>query len=104
MPDQIDPSRPRPATLPTLLLLLTVFGPISMDLYLPALPAPDLELGAPTSVAQLTDHRLPHRAAAGQLIAGPFSDRFGRGILLVGIVAYIADVGAVRDRARPSSC
>ena len=25
--------------LPTLLLLLTVFGPISMDLYLPALPA-----------------------------------------------------------------
>ena len=40
--------------LPPLLLLLTVFGPISMDLYLPALPALTADLGAVTSVAQLT--------------------------------------------------
>ena len=45
---------PSPRLLPTLLLLLTVFGPISMDLYLPALPALTAELGAATSVAQLT--------------------------------------------------
>ncbi|RXZ73144.1 multidrug effflux MFS transporter [Agromyces albus] len=77
-------------SLPTLLLLLTVFGPISMDLYLPALPALTIELGAAASVAQLTVTACLIGLAAGQLIAGPLSDRFGRrGILLVGIIAYI---------------
>ena len=77
--------------LPALLLLLTVFGPISMDLYLPALPALRLELSAATSVAQLTVTACLVGLAAGQLIAGPLSDRYGRrGILLIGIVAYIA--------------
>ena len=77
--------------LPTLLLLLTVFGPISMDLYLPALPALTADLGAATSVAQLTVTACLIGLAAGQLIAGPLSDRFGRrGILLIGIIAYIA--------------
>lgn len=75
---------------PSLLLLLTVFGPISMDLYLPALPALTAELGAVTSVAQLTVTACLIGLAAGQLIAGPLSDRFGRrGILLIGIAAYI---------------
>ena len=76
--------------LPALLLLLTVFGPISMDLYLPALPALTSELGAVTSVAQLTVTACLIGLAAGQLIAGPLSDRLGRRrILLVGIVAYV---------------
>lgn len=78
-------------SLPTLLLLLTVFGPISMDLYLPALPALTADLGAVTSVAQLTVTACLVGLAAGQLIAGPLSDRFGRrGILLIGIALYIA--------------
>lgn len=77
--------------LPTLLLLLTVFGPISMDLYLPALPALTAELGAVTSIAQLTITACLVGLAAGQLVAGPLSDRYGRRrILLIGIVAYIA--------------
>ena len=77
--------------MPTLLLLLSVFGLISMDLYLPALPALTVELDAATSVAQLTVTACLVGLAAGQLIAGPLSDRFGRrGILLVGILAYIA--------------
>ncbi|GAA4360523.1 multidrug effflux MFS transporter [Microbacterium rhizosphaerae] len=76
--------------LPALLLLLTVFGPISMDLYLPALPALTLELSAATSIAQLTVTACLVGLAAGQLIAGPLSDRYGRrGILIIGIVAYI---------------
>lgn len=76
--------------LPSLLLLLTVFGPISMDLYLPALPALTLELEAATSVAQLTVTACLIGLAAGQLIAGPLSDRFGRRrILLAGIALYI---------------
>lgn len=85
--DRTSPSR----MLPALLLLLTVFGPISMDLYLPALPALTAELDAATSVAQLTITACLIGLAASQLIAGPVSDRYGRrGILLAGIAAYIA--------------
>jgi len=77
--------------LPALLLLLTVFGPISMDLYLPALPALTADLGAATSVAQLTVTACLVGLAVGQLVAGPLSDRLGRrGVLLVGVVAYVA--------------
>lgn len=91
MPSSAPTARPVSSTwLPTLLLLLTVFGPISMDLYLPALPALTLELDAATSVAQLTVTACLIGLAAGQLIAGPLSDRFGRrDILLTGIIAYI---------------
>jgi DHA1 family bicyclomycin/chloramphenicol resistance-like MFS transporter len=73
-----------------LLLLLTIFGPISMDLYLPVLPALTLELDAAASMAQLTVTACLIGLALGQLIAGPLSDRFGRrGPLFVGLVAYI---------------
>jgi len=76
--------------LATLLLVLTVFGPISMDLYLPALPALTSELGAATSLAQLTVTACLIGLAAGQLIAGPLSDRFGRRRpALIGVVAYV---------------
>ena len=76
--------------LATLLLVLTVFGPISMDLYLPALPMLTAELGAVTSMAQLTVTACLIGLAGGQLLAGPLSDRFGRrGPLLIGIAAYV---------------
>ncbi|MBW9092734.1 multidrug effflux MFS transporter [Microbacterium jejuense] len=76
--------------LPSLLLLLTVFGPISMDLYLPALPALTSELDAATSVAQLTITACLLGLAVGQLVAGPLSDRYGRrGVLVIGVVAYV---------------
>ena len=85
-----SPVPPMSRALPMLLLGLTVFGPISMDLYLPALPALTVEMEAATSVAQLTVTACLIGLAAGQLIAGPISDRYGRrGILLIGIVAYI---------------
>ncbi|GAA1404220.1 Bcr/CflA family drug resistance efflux transporter [Glutamicibacter uratoxydans] len=77
--------------LATLLLLLTVFGPISMDLYLPVLPALTTDLGTVTSMAQLTLTSCLIGLAVGQIIAGPISDRYGRmRPLLVGLVAYIA--------------
>jgi DHA1 family bicyclomycin/chloramphenicol resistance-like MFS transporter len=90
----LPPARPpQPQSrrfLPTLLLLLTVFGPISMDLYLPALPALTTELGAVTSVAQLTVTACLIGLALGQLIAGPASDQFGRRrVLLTGALAYV---------------
>ena len=77
--------------LPTLLLVLTVFGPISMDLYLPALPALTVELDAATSMAQLTVTACLIGLALGQLVAGPLSDRVGRSVpLYAGVIAYVA--------------
>jgi DHA1 family bicyclomycin/chloramphenicol resistance-like MFS transporter len=76
--------------LPMVLSLLTVFGPISMDLYLPVLPALTRELGAATSTVQLTVTACLLGLALGQLLAGPLSDRFGRRRpLLIGVVLYI---------------
>jgi MFS transporter, DHA1 family, multidrug resistance protein len=73
------------------LCLLTVFGPISMDLYLPVLPALTSDLEAGTSTAQLTVTTCLLGLALGQVVAGPLSDRFGRRRpLLVGVAAYIA--------------
>ncbi|MEU5946856.1 multidrug effflux MFS transporter [Micromonospora sp. NPDC047465] len=70
--------------------LLTIFGPISMDLYLPALPALTTELGATTSAAQLTVTACLLGLAIGQVVAGPLSDRLGRRRpLLAGVVAYL---------------
>jgi DHA1 family bicyclomycin/chloramphenicol resistance-like MFS transporter len=70
--------------------LLTTFGPISMDLYLPVLPTLANELGAPTWSAQLTVTACLLGLAAGQIVAGLMSDRLGRRRpLLVGVVAYV---------------
>jgi DHA1 family bicyclomycin/chloramphenicol resistance-like MFS transporter len=59
-----------------------------MDLYLPALPALQRDLGAGQAAAQLTVTLAAIGLAAGQLLAGPLSDRFGRrDPLLVGVGA-----------------
>ncbi|MEU2347603.1 multidrug effflux MFS transporter [Modestobacter sp. NPDC049651] len=72
-----------------LLGLLSAFGPLSMDMYLPGLPAVEDDLGAGQAAAQLTLTAAALGLAAGQLVAGPLSDRFGRRApLLIGLVAY----------------
>lgn len=78
-------------SLAVVLGLLTAFGPISMDLYLPVLPALTRDLHTQTSTAQLTVSACLLGLAFGQIVAGPLSDRFGRRRpLLIGIGAYIA--------------
>ncbi|MFG3015866.1 multidrug effflux MFS transporter [Streptomyces cinerochromogenes] len=94
MTTPVIPSVPRERSvgraLAVVLALLTVFGPISMDLYLPVLPALTGELHASTSAAQLTVTACLLGLAFGQVVAGPLSDRFGRRRpLLAGAVAYI---------------
>lgn len=86
------PSAAGSATRPlvAVLTLLTVFAPISMDIYLPALPRLRDDLGATASAAQLTVSACLLGLAVGQLLAGPASDRYGRRRpLLLGVVAYV---------------
>ena len=82
------------AAMALLLALLTICAPISMDLYLPVLPALTRDLGASTSMAQLTITACLIGLALGQIIAGPLSDRFGRRRpLLVGLSAFVVTSG-----------
>lgn len=66
--------------------LLETFGPISMDLYMPALPRLAADLGTSESLGQATMSACMLGLALGQLVLGPLSDRFGRRRpLLVGV-------------------
>ncbi|GHF20481.1 Bcr/CflA family drug resistance efflux transporter [Amycolatopsis deserti] len=68
---------------------LSAFAPLSIDMYLPALPrmADDLHSSAPT--LQLTLTAFIIGLALGQLIAGPLSDSLGRRRpLLAGLALY----------------
>ncbi|GAA4851983.1 multidrug effflux MFS transporter [Saccharopolyspora rosea] len=69
---------------------LTAFGPLSIDMYLPALPQLTRELGATEAQAQLTLTAVLVGLAFGQLIAGPISDAVGRRKpLLTGLALYL---------------
>lgn len=70
--------------------LLSTFGPLSLDLYLPALPQLSEDLGTSASGAQLTITACLLGLAVGQLIAGPLSDRFGRRRpLIIGLTCFM---------------
>lgn len=68
---------------------LISLGPLSIDMYLPALPELRDELGASESATQLTLTGMLLGLAGGQLIIGPLSDAFGRRRpLLVGLSVH----------------
>lgn len=68
---------------------LEAFGPLSMDLYMPQLPALARSLGTSDALAQATMSACMIGLGVGQLIAGPLSDRFGRKRpMLVGVVLF----------------
>lgn len=74
-----------------LLGCLTAFAPLSIDLYLPALPAIARGLSADPGQAQATVAAFIGGMAFGQVFYGPASDRYGRrGPLLVGLAIYVA--------------
>src|ERR1700686_5883355 len=69
---------------------LTAFGPLSIDMYLPALPAIARDLSASESVVQLTLTACLIGLALGQIVAGPLSDSLGRRRpLLIGVAGYV---------------
>ncbi|PYE50185.1 multidrug effflux MFS transporter [Paenibacillus barcinonensis] len=68
---------------------LSAFGPLSLDMYLPALPALADEFGSSASYAQLSLTACMIGLALGQLLAGPLSDVRGRKMpLIAGLVLY----------------
>jgi DHA1 family bicyclomycin/chloramphenicol resistance-like MFS transporter len=70
--------------------LLVALGPLTIDMYLPALPGIANELGVSSSVAQLTLTGTLAGLAVGQLIVGPLSDSLGRRRpLMAGIVLHM---------------
>ncbi|WP_327323239.1 multidrug effflux MFS transporter [Streptomyces sp. NBC_01210] len=69
---------------------LTALPPLSMDMYLPALPAVTESLRAPAATVQLTLTACLAGMALGQLVVGPMSDRWGRRRpLLIGMIVYV---------------
>ena len=69
---------------------LSGFGPLCLDMYLPALPELPDALSSTASAAQLTLSACIIGLAVGQLITGPLSDRLGRrGPLLVGVAVFV---------------
>jgi DHA1 family bicyclomycin/chloramphenicol resistance-like MFS transporter len=72
------------------LAALTAFGPMSVDMYLPALPSIGRDLGVDEAGVQLTLSAFFLGFGGGQLLYGPIADRFGRrGPLLVGLLVFI---------------
>lgn len=70
---------------------LTALGPLTIDLYLPAFPVIEGDLGVSTAVVQLTLTATTLGFAAGQLIVGPWSDRVGRRLpLIIATAVHVA--------------
>jgi len=69
---------------------LTAFGPMSIDMYLPALPTLADIFGASASRIQLTLSAFFLGFGAGQLVYGPLADRWGRKPpLLAGVGLFV---------------
>ncbi|APR85773.1 Multidrug resistance transporter, Bcr/CflA family protein [Minicystis rosea] len=84
--------RTPPSTVVLALILgaLTALGPLTIDMYLPALPTIQRDLGTTASLTQLTLAAYFAGLGLGQLAYGPLTDRFGRKPpLYAGLVLYI---------------
>jgi DHA1 family bicyclomycin/chloramphenicol resistance-like MFS transporter len=89
----MKPSAERPTLAPALLILLALlsaFTPLSIDMYLPALPAIAADLRGSAGDIQLTLSAFMIAFGLGQIFYGPAGDRFGRRpVILTGLAIYV---------------
>ena len=87
------PSKGRPTLTPVLLALLALlsaFTPLSIDMYLPALPVITVDLHGTAGDIQLTLSAFMIAFGLGQIFYGPAGDRFGRRpVILGGLCVYV---------------
>lgn len=78
--EQVSPKQKKVGKVWLVLLFgsLTAFGPLSMDMYLPALPIVTTDMQTTASLAQLSLTACLLGLAGGQLLFGPLSDIQGR--------------------------
>ena len=91
--------RPDTIGLTTLLGLLTAFGPVATDMYIPSMPEISRLLDASTSEVQLTLSSYLVGIAIGQVIYGPISDRYGRKPVLLLALALFCGASALCSAA-----
>jgi len=93
--DSASISSARRLELTILLGVLTAFAPLSIDMYLPALPALETYFKASEGAVQLTLAAFIVGFSLGQTVYGPLADRFGRKPpLYIGMVVYTLTSGA----------
>jgi DHA1 family bicyclomycin/chloramphenicol resistance-like MFS transporter len=81
----------REALLILILGALSAFGPMSIDMYLPAFPALATHFATSPGTVAFTLAAFFVGLATGQLVYGPLADRFGRKPpMLVGLALYVA--------------
>ncbi|MCO5998285.1 multidrug effflux MFS transporter [Actinoallomurus rhizosphaericola] len=86
---EVTPTRTDRLRLALILGALSAIGPLSIDMYLPALPKLTHDLSAGASLVQLTLTACLVGLAVGQVVAGPLSDTWGRRRpLLAGVTLY----------------
>lgn len=86
---ELSANRSRRLWMATVLGSLVAFGPLSLDMYLPALPIIADNMQTSTSMVQLSLTACLVGLSVGQLFAGPISDVRGRrGPLLIGLIIY----------------
>jgi DHA1 family bicyclomycin/chloramphenicol resistance-like MFS transporter len=101
--------RPRAGRLALVLGAFVALGPLTIDMYLPALPTITRQLGTTSSAVQLTLTGTLLGLGLGQLVLGPLSDALGRrrpllagtalhvlASLLVLVAPNVAVLGALR--------
>lgn len=95
--EPVAPSGRQRLRLVLLLGALIALGPLTIDMYLPALPTITTELATTSPTVQLTLTGTLLGLALGQLVVGPLADTFGRRRpLLAGVAVHVlASVASV---------